>query len=113
MAVKTSRKRRQDATTKAIFAALRKAFPGLPTDINEAIYRYNSVSIRVLIVNPAFEGLSSAQRHLLVDRAIKDLPSEMSNDISMVIMRTPEEMERVEERGDLKYMDFVNPDRND
>lgn len=41
-----SAKKIQDAATRQIFAALKAAFPNLPDDPRQVVYRYNPVAIR-------------------------------------------------------------------
>jgi stress-induced morphogen len=113
MVVETIKKRRQDAKTRAIYAALKKSFPNLPDDISRVVYRYNSVSVRVLIVDPAFEGLSAAERHKRVTRVLKDLPTDVTDDITMLVMRSPAELADDTKGADLIYLEFEDPSRSD
>lgn len=84
-------KKTQDATTTRIFAALKQAFPKLPDDPDQVVYRYNPVAIRVRIVSPKFRGKTDAEREEIVKRAFKSLPDAVTEDITMLFMLTPDE----------------------
>jgi stress-induced morphogen len=87
-------KKVQDETTTRIFAALKKAFPELPDDPEKVVYRYNPVAIRVRIVSPKFKGKSTAEREEMVNKAFKSLPDELTEDITMQFMLTPDEAKK-------------------
>lgn len=111
MAVDTRKK--QDKATRAIFKALKAAFPNLPDDIGQVVYRYNPVAIRLLVVDDRFTGLGTAARYKIVLDALRNLPEVTVKDISMAVMRTPEEMTDPAGRGDLVYLEFEDPSRSD
>src|SRR5438046_4875754 len=87
-------KKIQDETTGQIFAALKKAFPDLPDDPEKVVYRYNPVAIRVRIVSPKFRGKSTAEREEIMRKALKSLPDEATEDITMLFMLTPGESKK-------------------
>jgi stress-induced morphogen len=87
-------KKVQDETTAKIFAALKGAFPELPDEPEEVVYRYNPVAVRVRVVSPKFRGKSTAEREEMVDQAFRSLPPEVTEDITMQFMLTPEEAKR-------------------
>jgi stress-induced morphogen len=87
-------KKLQDETTARLFAALKKAFPGLPDDPEQVVYRYNPIAVRVRVVSPKFQGKSTAEREEMVNKAFKSLPDEATEDITMLFMLTPEEAEK-------------------
>jgi hypothetical protein len=111
MAVDT--KKKQDKATRAIYKALKAAFPELPEDIGRVVYRYNPVAIRLLVVDRRFDGLSTAERYKLVSDALESLPESVMADISMTVMRTPREMADAAKNGDLIYLEFEDPARSD
>ncbi|MBS0209018.1 MAG: hypothetical protein JSS27_08705 [Planctomycetes bacterium] len=55
------------------------------------LYRYNSISIRIRIIDAAFKGKSRSMRHRLVWEFLATLPEELQNDISLLVLITPEE----------------------
>ena len=55
------------------------------------IYRQNSVSARVRIVDPELAGISKADRHDLVWKYLDSLPDEILNDVSVLLLLAPEE----------------------
>jgi stress-induced morphogen len=58
------------------------------------VYRHNAVSVRIRIVDPDFEGITKAKRHDIVWDVVKDLPEEQQSEISLLLLLTPDEVER-------------------
>lgn len=58
------------------------------------VYRHNSVSVRIRIVDPDFDGISKAERHDIVWDFVKDLPEAQQSEISLLLLFTPDEVER-------------------
>lgn len=85
-------KKKQDARTEQIYAALKKSFPDLPPKEN-TVYAYNSVSIRVRVIDERFEGKETAERERIVKRNLKGVPKDVTEDITLLLMLTPEESE--------------------
>lgn len=61
--------------------------PGARIDL----YRQNSVSVRLRIVDPGFDGQSKPNRSAIVWQYLAKLPEDVQSDISMVLLLTPEE----------------------
>lgn len=55
------------------------------------LYRQNSVSVRVRIVDPDFAGQGKPQRSQQVWRYLGRLPEDVQSDISTVLLLTPDE----------------------
>lgn len=55
------------------------------------IYRQNSVSVRVRIIDPAFAGQSKVDRSKEAWKYLNSLPDEVQSDLSSLILLTPEE----------------------
>lgn len=55
------------------------------------IYRQNSVSVRVRIIDPDFSGLGKPQRSRLAWNYLSALPEDVQSDISTVLLLTPDE----------------------
>jgi hypothetical protein len=55
------------------------------------LYRQNSVSVRVRIIDPGFAGLARPQRSRLAWKYLGALPEEVQGDISTVLLLTPDE----------------------
>ncbi len=68
------------------------------------IYRQNSVSARVRIVDPELAGIPKFDRHDMVWRYFRDLPDEIQEEISVLLLLTPEETGR-----SLANKDFEDP----
>jgi len=101
-------RKKQDHSTAAIFEAIQAGFPETSDSPEDSVYRYNPVSIRVLIVDSRFEGKSEAAREAIVKRALKDLPRDIWREISLLIMITPEELQ--DPGDDLMLLEFLTPD---
>ncbi len=55
------------------------------------IYRQNSVSVRLRIIDPGFAGQGKPERSRSVWRYLGHLPDETQGDISTVLLLTPDE----------------------
>ena len=87
----TESKKKQDATTKRIFQALKTAFPEIPEEQSQVVYRYNAVAIRVRVVSSKFVGKTGAEREAMVNAAYESLLPDATDDITMQITLTPRE----------------------
>ena len=96
----------QDESTAQIYSALKSAFPNLPDDPEQVVYRYNPVAIRVRVISPRFTGKSMAEREEIVSVALDSVPSEISEDITMQIMLSPREAKR----PNFVFLEFDDPD---
>ena len=65
------------------------------------LYRQNSVSIRVRIVDPAFQGMSKKERNDLVWDYLDTLSEDAQADISMLVLLAPTEVEK--SMGNLEF----------
>ena len=55
-------------------------------------YRYNPASIRVRVIDPRFEGLSTEERLTLVEAALDRLPEQTQADIITLLAFAPSEL---------------------
>jgi stress-induced morphogen len=55
------------------------------------VYRQNSVSVRIRIIDPDFHGLDKSQRHAAIWQLLEQLPEEVQADISMLVLLAPNE----------------------
>ncbi len=55
------------------------------------LYRQNSVSVRVRVIDPDFRSLSRSDRHELIWQYFQPLTEEEQADISMLVLLTPDE----------------------
>jgi stress-induced morphogen len=60
-------------------------------DAQVDIYRQNSVSVRVRIIDPHFNGTTKVERSKAVWQYLDALPDEVQSDLSTLILLTPEE----------------------
>lgn len=88
----TIARKKQDERTRAIFEALKGAFPEIagrqPADV---VYLINPVSIRVRVIDDRFAGKETAARERLVNQSLKNVPSDAVADITMLLMLTRQE----------------------
>ncbi len=68
------------------------------------IYRHNSISIRIRVVDPCFAGLRKSDRHARIWEHLEKLPAEIQGDISMVVLLSPEEV-----RKSIANLEFEDP----
>ena len=66
--------------------------------------RQNSVSIRIRIIDPDFNGLDRVDREPSVWNILKTLPEEIFTNITMLLLLTPDETE-----GSLANREFEDP----
>lgn len=84
--------------TRRIEEALRAEFP------DAEAYRYNPASIRIRIIDDRFAGLSKVERHEMVMPLIRKLPDETREDITVLLLLTPDETE-----GSIMNLEFEHP----
>ncbi|MCG3178914.1 MAG: hypothetical protein BIFFINMI_01244 [Phycisphaerae bacterium] len=77
--------RRKNARTKAIEQALRAKFSVVDA------YQYNSISIRVRIIDSRFKGKSLVAREKMVLPLIDQLPEDIQGDITILLTLAPGE----------------------
>jgi len=59
-----------------------------------SMYRQNSASVRVRIVDPVFVGMSRPDRSDYVWKYLETLPDDVQSDISTVLLLTADEIDR-------------------
>ncbi len=69
-------------------------------------YRHNSVSLRLLIVDEAFRPLSQVERFNLIEPVLQQLPQEVQDDLTFVLLLAPGEEREL--RYGLRYQEFVD-----
>jgi hypothetical protein len=55
------------------------------------VKRYNSVSVRVRIIDPDFEGKRMAERDAEIWDVLKQLPEDIYGEVSLILPFTPQE----------------------
>jgi hypothetical protein len=68
------------------------------------LYRQNSISIRIRVIDPWFAGLRKSDCHALVWKHLEKLPDDIQGDISMVVLLTPDEV-----KGSIANLEFEQP----
>ena len=102
MAVKV-RNKKQDPSLKQIVKALAQYAAGHPMAEIE-VYRHNIVSVRIRIIDPTFKGMSRGEREVDLWALFNELPEEVVQDISIVILLTP-----TESKKSFASMEFDDP----
>ena len=94
---------KSDKAIDAIRAALQK-YQKDHSNARISLYRQNSVSVRVRIIDPSFEGKGKPERNELVWHYFRGLSEEVQSDISMLLLLTPNEV-----KSSFANMEFDDP----
>ncbi len=105
----TITRKQQDASTRRIFAALKRAFVDIPERIEDVVYRYNPAAIRIRLISEAFENLDDFARDRMVMQAMREVPKADRDDVSMILAFTTTEFES---RDSLVSLEFDDPSRS-
>jgi stress-induced morphogen len=97
------RTKRPDALLKQVAEALKEYAAAHPRAEIEA-YRQNSVSVRVRVINPEFEGKSRVEREDELWAVLDGLPEDATAEISLLLLLTPDEA-----RKSFASQEFDNP----
>ena len=84
----------QDGMTRRVHKALAEKYLPLHPDAQITVYRYNSGSIRVRVIDSVFEGKDIADREDEVLPIIRGLPYEVQEQVSILLLLSPKESER-------------------
>jgi hypothetical protein len=68
------------------------------------IYRQNSVSVRIRVVDPAFESCGRSERHEEIWKYLDRLPEDVLSEISMLVPLSPTELDE-----SFANIEFENP----
>jgi stress-induced morphogen len=95
-------------TTDGILEEIRTVLASYQRDHPSAridLYRQNSASVRVRIVDSDFSGMSKKVRHNLVWKYLDPISEDAQADISMLVLLAPTEVEK--SMGNLEFEDPV------
>jgi stress-induced morphogen len=92
-----------DEVIDQIDIALRKYAERHPSAHIE-MYRQNSVSVRLRIVDSDFKLMSRADRHETIWRYLETLPENVQSQVSLLLALTPDELSK-----SLANLEFDNP----
>ena len=84
------RTKRPDDSLKQIVQAL-KGYEGTHPRAEIEVYRQNSVSVRVRVIDTDFKAKSRVQREEELWAALEKLPEEIAAEISLLLLLTPDE----------------------
>jgi stress-induced morphogen len=98
------RTKREDKQVRDIRAILRRDYgaqhPGAKIDV----YRYNSASIRIRIIDSAFAGKTIPEREEMVWPILEGLPERTQSEITVLLVVTPGES-----KHSMMSMEFDDP----
>jgi hypothetical protein len=61
-------------------------------EATSSLYRQNSVSVRIRIIDPSFEGLTKVERSDIVWTYLHRLPRAVQSDITVLLLLAPDEV---------------------
>ena len=96
-------RKRSDGRISAIKKAL-QAYDAEHPNCRIDLYRQNSVSVKIRIIDPDFKGVDKGTRHDRVWKYLEDLSEELLSEISILLLLTPDET-----AGSFANEDFENP----
>jgi hypothetical protein len=85
---------------KKALSSYQDEHPGASIDL----YRQNSASVRVRIIDPDLKGMSKKERNDLVWKYLDSLSDDAQGDISMLVLITPPEVEK-----SMSNLEFEDP----
>jgi stress-induced morphogen len=80
-----------DPSIKQIKELLKQEYASKHQDAEIKVYRYNSGSIRIRIIDADFQGQSKAQRDRSIWKILEALPNDVRDEISLRLLLTPAE----------------------
>ncbi|HVS35868.1 MAG TPA: hypothetical protein VMS17_09820 [Gemmataceae bacterium] len=87
------RTKRLDPVLKQIVQVMR-AYEEPHPQAQIEVYRHNSVSVRIRVINREFKGLSRAQREEDLWAVLSRLPEDAAAEVSLLLLLTPEEAKK-------------------
>ena len=69
-----------------------------------SLYRHNSVSVRIRIIDPSFATINKTRRDKTIWPLLPSLPEDVLSEITVLLLLTPEELE-----SSLGNLDFERP----
>jgi hypothetical protein len=96
-----SKNRSETAETRRIERILSTAFPNASVEV----YRYNSVSIRIRVLDSVFKDKNRVEREAIVLPVIRKLPQATRDDITILLLLTPAEHRKGGSMLDLEFDD--------
>jgi stress-induced morphogen len=99
-----SRTHQKDIVVDAIRDKLQKEYCAKHKKAKLKVYRYNSVSVRVRIVDPDFKGMSRVDRDSALWDVLDALPEDVRSDVSLLLLLTPEET-----KNSIMNLEFDDP----
>jgi len=100
------RRQRTDSAVDEVKAALETGYGRTHPKAKIEVYRYNSASIRIRIIDPEFAGCDRVDRQERLWPLIEGLPEDVRSDISVLLLITPQE-----KKTSLMSQEFDDPSR--
>lgn len=100
---RSNRKKKADPAVQAVLDVLEE-YKKNHSRAEIQVYRYSSVSIRIRIIDPDFQGIAWVDRDTEVWKYLDQLPDEVVTEITLLILLTPKEA-----KTSFANMEFENP----
>lgn len=84
---RTKRRDRYEQQILDVLASYKKSHPKAKIDV----YRQNSASIRIRIIDPDFKGKDHVDRDSELWKIVSELPEEVQSQITFLLLLTPDE----------------------
>lgn len=95
---------KDDHAVRHIEETLKRDYGSAHPKARIEVKRYNSVSVRVRIIDADFSGLSRAERDTLIWEILESLPEETRSEVSLLLLFTPQEA-----KTSLMNLEFDDP----
>src|SRR5581483_6131969 len=74
-------------------------------------YRHDSVTLRLLVIDPTFADLDQVQRFKCIEPFLKELPQNIQDDLYFILLLAPGEENTL--RYGLRYQEFIDETPSD
>src|SRR5258707_14694151 len=89
-----ARKKKEDKSVREIRNLLERNYLTDHPDAKVDVYRYNSASIRIRVIDPAFSGLGLTERDSQLWAILDRLPEDTLTQINLLLCLSPKELAR-------------------
>jgi hypothetical protein len=93
-----------DADVVSVAEVLKKGYGAKHARAKIDVYRYNSCSIRIRVIDPDFNGLDRVERDNLIWEDLENLDEDTRSQVTMIVLLVPGE-----EKTSLGNLEFSNP----
>lgn len=86
-----AKRKKADPYVEKILATLRDQYGVRHPKAQIEVYRYNSASIRIRIIDPGFAGINWIDREEIINPILDALPEDIQAEITVLLLITPKE----------------------